>query len=117
MRKRKTAAALAIALALAAAGPAFAATSTDQLKEQAKVTEAHARATALATVPGGTIQSGELEHENGALVWSFDVRQPKSADIVEVQVDARSGKIVSRKTETPAEQAKEAKTDAVVKTR
>ena len=81
----------------------------------AKVTQAAARATALARVPGGTVQSAELEHENGKHVWSFDIKDPKSANVIEVQVEASTGRIVSQKVETPAEQAKEAEADLKAK--
>jgi hypothetical protein len=36
---------------------------------------------------------------------------PNSTDITEVQVDAKTGKIVSTKVETPKDQAKEAAAD------
>jgi uncharacterized membrane protein YkoI len=79
------------------------------------VTEDAARATALARVPGGIVQSAELEHEHGHHVWSFDIKDPKSAKVVEILVDADSGRIVSQKIETPAEQAREAAADLKVK--
>ena len=73
----------------------------------AKVTEAEAQKTALARVPGGSMKSSELEKERGKLIWSFDIATPKSRNITEVQVDAKTGKVVSTQTETPADQAKE----------
>ena len=76
-----------------------------------KMTEAGARAIALAQVPGGTIETAELELESGRRVWSFDIRSPGSPNVVEVQVEANTGRVVSRKTETPADQEKEAKAD------
>ncbi|MGI9025023.1 MAG: PepSY domain-containing protein [Burkholderiaceae bacterium] len=99
-------AALSLTMMFAQAQP-----TQSQLASQAKITEASARATALAKVPNGTVQSSELENENGSLIWSFDIAKPKSKDITEVQVDAISGKIASVKTETPAAQANEAKAD------
>ena len=105
------AAALALGLAGAASVAAARNVSADALKAQARVTEADARATAVRAVGGGSIQTGELEIENRKLVWSFDIKRPGSKDVVEVQVDARNGRIVSNKVETPAEQAKEAKAD------
>lgn len=83
--------------------------SASTLQAQAKITEADARATALAKVPNGTVKSSELEKEHGKLVWSFDITSPASKDITEVQVDAKSGKIASVKKETAAAEAKEAK--------
>jgi len=49
-----------------------------------------------------------LENERGKLIWSFDIAVPKSRNVTEVQVDARTGSIVSTQIETPADQAKEA---------
>jgi uncharacterized membrane protein YkoI len=83
--------------------------SQDALKAEAKVTEADARATALAKVPNGTVQSSTLEKEHGKLVWSFDIAQSTTKDLTEVQVDATTGAIASVKKETPAQEAKEAK--------
>ena len=85
------------------------------LKVQAKVTEAEAKKTALAKVPGGSIQSSELEKERGQLIWSFDIAVPKSRNITEVQVDAKSGKTISTRIETPADEAKETKDDEKAK--
>jgi uncharacterized membrane protein YkoI len=50
---------------------------------------------ALARVPGGRIVKGELEEENDRLVWSFDIKVEGRDGIEEVQVDARTGAIVS----------------------
>jgi uncharacterized membrane protein YkoI len=81
------------------------------LKKQAKITEAQARSTALAMVINGTIKSSELEKEHGILIWSFDIATPKAQDITEVQVNAKTGKIVSTHIETSAEQAKETQSE------
>ena len=78
-----------------------------QLQAQAKITKAQAEKTALARVPHGTIKSGELEKEHGKLVWSFDISTPHTRNITEVQVDAKTGKIVIVEVETPKDQAKE----------
>ena len=75
------------------------------------VTESAARGTALAAVPSGTVQSSELETEGGKQIWSFDIKEPKSKDVIEVQVDAKTGLIVSNKRETPADQKREAQAD------
>ncbi len=81
------------------------------LKAEAKITQAEAEATALAKVPNGKIVEAELEKEHGKLIWSFDISVPKSKNITEVQVDAKTGKIVSTQIETPKDQAKEVATD------
>jgi hypothetical protein len=79
-----------------------------KLQAQAKVSEADARTTALAKVPGGSVSSSEVEKEHGKLIWSFDIAQVGSKNITEVQVDAKTGKIVSSKTETPDKERQEA---------
>lgn len=81
--------------------------SPESLAKQATVSKEQAQITALTKAPGGTIQEGELEKENGRLVWSFDIAVPGTKDITEVQVDARSGEIVSVEKENEADQAKE----------
>ncbi len=83
------------------------------LPSHPKISEAAARATALERVKGGRVQSAELEREAGKMVWSFDIERPGSKNITEVLVDATTGRIISRKQETPAEQAKEARADKV----
>ena len=86
-----------------------------QSQAQAKITKAEAEKTALAKVPNGKIKSGELEKEHGRLVWSFDISTPRTRNITEVQVDAKTGKIVVVEVETPKDQAKEAKADKTKK--
>jgi Peptidase propeptide and YPEB domain len=81
------------------------------LKAQAKITQAEAEKTALAKVPDGKVKAAELEKEHNRLIWSFDISTAKSKNITEVQVDAKTGKIVSTQVETPKEQAKEAAAD------
>lgn len=78
------------------------------LKAEAKITLEAATQTALAKVPGGTIKSSEMERENGKLIWSFDISKPKTRNITEVQVDAKTGTVVSETTETPKQQRAEA---------
>src|SRR5882672_4662029 len=72
-------------------------TTQAKLHAEAKISEADARMTALAT-----------EKEHGKLIWSFDIAQVGSKNITEVQVDAKTGKIVSSKTETPDKERQEA---------
>ena len=108
---------LTLGLLAACSAPTLAAAGESQtvLKAQAQVTEAKARKTALAKVPGGSVKSSDLEKERGKLIWSFDIAMPKSRNVTEVQVDAKTGKIVSTQIETPADQAKEAKGDQKAK--
>jgi len=81
--------------------------SEAKLKAEAKVSEADAQKTALSKVPSGKIKSSELEEEKGKLIWSFDISKPGTKNITEIQVDAKTGIIVSTQIETPADQAKE----------
>jgi hypothetical protein len=80
-----------------------------------KISESAARVTALARVKGGIVQSTELEREAGKLVWSFDIERPGSKNVTEILVDANTGRIISKRQETPAEQAKEAQADKAPK--
>jgi uncharacterized membrane protein YkoI len=91
--------------------PATSQETQNQLQAEAKVPQAAAEKTALAKVPNGKIKSGELEREHGKLVWSFDISVPHSKNITEVQVDAKTGKIVVVEIETPKDQAKEKAAD------
>ena len=77
-----------------------------------RIGESAARAAALRAVPNGTIQSAELEQERGRKVWSIDVKKPHSTTVVELLVDAETGRIVSKRTESLREQQKEAEADA-----
>lgn len=97
----------AIALLLGCAA-AQAETSDASLQAQAKISEAAASQTALTKAPGGKIVSSELEVEHGKLLWSFDIKRPGMRKITEVQVDAKTGKILSTEFESPKQQAAEA---------
>lgn len=100
--------ALASVLALGSSFAFADAASQAKLAAEAKISEADARTTALAKVPDGTVSSSELEKEHGKLIWSFDIAKAGSKNITEVQVDAKTGKVVSTKTETPSSERKEA---------
>jgi uncharacterized membrane protein YkoI len=114
---------MALTLALSALGimPAAAQQATRrtakhetaaQLKAQARITEDAARATALARVPGGKVESGELEREHGKLLYSFDIKVAGKPGVDEVQVDAITGKLLSNKHETPAAERAEKRREA-----
>ncbi len=79
--------------------------------KSAKITPAAATATALAKVPGGKVQSAEIEKEDGKLVYSFDIKVPGKSGIDEVLVDAMTGTVVGVEHENAADEAKEAKED------
>lgn len=109
-RIKSVAVALAL-LGLTNSGLLAAGETDAQLQAEAKISKADAEATALAKVPNGKMKAAELEKEHGKLIWSFDIAMPHSKNIAEVQVDAKSGKIVSVQTETPQDQAKETAAD------
>lgn len=88
--------------------PAFATESQADLMKEATVTLTQATEKALAKVPNGTVKSSELEREHGRLIWSFDISKPTSKNVTEVNVDAKTGKIVAVHTETPAKEKREA---------
>lgn len=83
-----------------------------KLAAQARVSKADAQATALAKVPNGTIQEGELEKEDGKLIWSFDLSTPGTKDITEVAVDAITGTLLSVDHESAAAEAMEKQAEA-----
>lgn len=95
---------LAVAAGCAAAASTTFAASTDLTKEAA-------RSAALAAVPGGAVQSAELETEHGRRIWSFDIKDAGSPNVVEIQIDAKTGAIVSKTIESPRDQKKEAIAD------
>ena len=95
---------LAVAACCAAAASTTFAASNDLTKEAA-------RSAALAAVPGGTVQSAELETEHGRRIWSFDIKDAGSLNVVEIQIDAKTGAVVSKTIESPRDQKKEAIAD------
>jgi uncharacterized membrane protein YkoI len=82
-----------------AAGQQITTELPDSLVAKAKVTEADARAKALAKVPNGTPTSVELEREHGHLQYSYDFTVPGQKETTEVNVDAITGKILGVKKE------------------
>ena len=79
---------------------------------RATVAPDSARRLALAQVPNGRIMEEEIEEENGKLVFSFDIKVPGKSGVDEVQIDARSGALVSKEHETPRQSARERAPDA-----
>jgi hypothetical protein len=80
----------------------------------AKVTQADAERTALkaVNVSSASVASGELEAEGGCLIYSFDIQIPGKKSIVEVAVDAGTGKVLAQKHESSKAQAAEKAADA-----
>jgi hypothetical protein len=84
----------------------------DSLAARTKVTEAAAASTAQKRFPKGTIQSVELEHEDGHLKYSYDIATPGKSGMDEVDVDALTGKIIAVAHETPEQMKKEVAEEA-----
>jgi uncharacterized membrane protein YkoI len=86
--------------------------SQSALQREAKIAEADARKTALAEVPGGKVQSHELEREKGKLIYSYDIKVVGKPGTEEVNIDAITGAIVAHEHEDAKAEAKEKKTEA-----
>jgi uncharacterized membrane protein YkoI len=108
---------LLLAVGIALSVPAFAADNpvkdaksepgaAQGAKAQTKVSEADARKTALASVPNGTVQSSKLATDKGRQVWAFELKGESSPNVVIVQVDASSGRIVGKSIKAAAPPAK-----------
>ncbi|HEX4685080.1 MAG TPA: PepSY domain-containing protein [Gemmatimonadaceae bacterium] len=92
-------AAIAVALgagSLAAQQPSYKRDLPDSLARQARVSEADAIAVAKKALPKGEIASIELEREKGKLIYSMDVKTAGRSGIDEVNVDAKTGKMVGK---------------------
>lgn len=83
-----------------------------ELQKEARMSMADARAMAMTEVPGAKVQAGEIEREGGKLIYSFDMKVPHKSGIDEVNIDAMTGKLVSKQHETPKAERAEAKADA-----
>jgi Peptidase propeptide and YPEB domain len=89
-------------------------TADADLPSLAKVSRADAESTALkaVNVSAASVASGELEAEGGCLIYSFDIQIPGKKSIIEVAVDAGTGKVLAQKHESPQAQAAEKAADA-----
>ena len=79
------------------------------LARQAKISMTQAREIAQKQA-SGKIEGEELEKEHGKLLYSFDIRNSKGS-ITEVQVDAKTGKLLSVKEESKKDEMKEKQQD------
>lgn len=103
--KTMTTVGLAILLALGALGPAAAQAQGARPKyerevpaalvAQAKINEDSALALALAHVPHGVPDAVELVRHSGNLEWVWDIKVPGKRGIVEVTINAITGKLTS----------------------
>ncbi len=92
-------------------------TSAATLQATAKTTMEAAKKVALSRY-GTTkleVSEGELEAENGCLVYSFDIRVTGKPGVDEVLVDAGTGKVLERTHETPKQESDEAAADKAQK--
>ena len=87
----------------------FAAAAPKAAHSGAKLTMKQAQAKALKAAPG-KVKSKELEKEKGKLIYSFDI-QTANDGIHEVNIDARTGKLVENSKESPAAEAQEKQQD------
>ena len=78
------------------------------LTKEAAVPESAAAKTAEARVRHGRIQGVELENEKGRLIYSYDLKAPGKSGVEEVNVDAKTGKVVSAEHESAKAEKKEA---------
>ena len=104
-----------ITVASAVAAPAVKSKVPADLAAKAKISLSAARATALARVPKGQVQSEELEEENRKLLYSFDIKVTGRSGIEEVEVDALNGSVINVDHETAAAEKAEAAKDAQTK--
>jgi peptidase YpeB-like protein len=74
---------------------------------QAQITQSQAEKAALAKVPAGKVKAAKLSQENGQPIWSIDILTPLTKRIVAIQVDARTGKVLSKLTEHPGDRAED----------
>ncbi|HEV8411408.1 MAG TPA: PepSY domain-containing protein [Gemmatimonadaceae bacterium] len=87
--------------------------SSPGLLRRAKITPDSAIALAKARLPKATINSAEIEQENGKLIYSFDLKTAGKSGIDEVNIDAMTGKLVGKvEHESPAAEKKEAAAEA-----
>lgn len=118
MRNATRIAAFSLAAMFATAGAVIAQGKPESqaaLMREAKVSKAVATKTAMAKVPGGKIQSSEIERENGKLIYSFDIKVKGKSGIEEVNVNAMTGAIVNQEHEGAKAEKAEAVKDAKAK--
>ena len=111
MKKTLLAFAMIIPVAASAAGlncsiKASKLTWTADMTAMAKVSADDAKKAALGSinVAGATIAKGNLEVEDGCLVYSYDVKVPGKSGVEEVYVDAGNGKVLRTMHETTAKE-------------
>jgi uncharacterized membrane protein YkoI len=102
-------------LAAQGQGPTYKRDLPADLVKQATVSEANAAKTVAARLPNGRIQAVELENEGGRLIYSYEVKVPGRSGIEEINVNAKTGAVVSTEHESPAKERGEAKAEKAEK--
>ncbi len=90
----------------------YALEAPDSLRALAKLPLDSAVKLALARVPNGAIEKVELEREDGAVIFSFDIRVPGQQGISEVGVNAVTGAVSAVERENAAAEEREAREDS-----
>ena len=90
----------------------YALEAPDSLRALAKLPFDSAVKLALDRVPNGAIEKVELERENGAVIFSFDIRVPGQQGVSEVGVNAVTGAVGPLENEDAAAEAREAREDS-----
>ena len=87
-----------------------------QLAELANISQAVAQEIALNQIQSRaekTVESAQLHVARGCLIWSFAVRVAGQAGVQEIHLDADTGRVISVRQKSPAQQlAKAAKEGA-----
>ena len=79
----------------------------EDLKAQTNFTEGQATMIAKREYPQGKVKGAWIEKEDGKLIWGVALTVPDSGDQVEVKIDAASGQVLGKETETAEQQAAE----------
>ena len=77
------------------------------LTKEATVSESDAAKTAESRVRNGRIEAVELENEKGKLIYSYELKAPGKPGVEEVNVDAKTGEVVSAEHESMKAERKE----------
>lgn len=72
-----------------------------KLAQEAKVSRQQAEAIALGKI-SGTIVEGDLEKENGKLIYGFDIRNSEN-QMFDVEVDANTGEVLKAQPDNEAD--------------
>lgn len=101
----------ALLAAAVVAAPALASAQAARAQKPA-ISMSKARAIALKAYPGGTIANEELEKEGGGsgLRYSFDIK--RNSATYEVGVDAMTGKVLEKSSESTKDEATESASEA-----